>query len=359
MKKILFVIIIFGLFSNASSASAQASTALSIKSSPDNISLTQAVNNSRVDFDFSNFPDNAGITDIKISYLQNNSTCESCLIKLLDEKGDLIGAKNGNTDGTKQYLGLLNTFIFRVENKLDTSVEFFAEDLTISEVLIFENIQMTVTYTEVVENTLTISNIEISDITNISAIISFETSIEAKSSIKYGRTSSYTTTLHRFTGSGESTIDDKNEEVITEFATIHRIQLSNLSPGVTYHFQIQTEDKFGNIIKSNDRSILTSRDASSQSILGESIANNSSDNSSDPEIKTQDTDEESQNVIDVNRLVLFIMAMTLGGLIVGYFFGRRIVKFIKGLHDYKGGKNLFRDPEFIKKEFEKNEKNRN
>lgn len=63
--------------------------------------------------------------------------------------------------------------------------------------------------------------------------------------------------------------------------------------------------------------------------------------------------EQTKKYIDVARVVGFVMAMTIFVLIVGYFSLKRMQKFFKEVFTLEKGKNPLKDPNFIKKEFEK------
>ncbi len=65
------------------------------------------------------------------------------------------------------------------------------------------------------------------------------------------------------------------------------------------------------------------------------------------------TDETTRKYIDVAKVVGFVMAVTIFVLIIGYFFGKRALRFFKEVFTLEKKKNPLKDPDFIKKEFDK------
>jgi len=84
-----------------------------------------------------------------------------------------------------------------------------------------------------------IEEIEVS-VKDTKATISWKTSEPSISWIVYGTTTDY----------------DKEEKVLS-FATSHSITLKNLSPSTTYHYQIRSKDKAGNIGYFTDKTFTT------------------------------------------------------------------------------------------------------
>ena len=87
------------------------------------------------------------------------------------------------------------------------------------------------------ENTpLLTSDVLVSDVTEASAVISWETSQPADSQVEYGRTAEY----------GLST--SSNDQLSTN----HSVSLSALQPNTTYHFRVRSKDNLGNKAESAD-----------------------------------------------------------------------------------------------------------
>jgi hypothetical protein len=74
-----------------------------------------------------------------------------------------------------------------------------------------------------------ISNVQVTGITDKSAIVSWSTSEDADSGIDYGISTAY----------GSSSLDNA-------YITYHSLLLKNLSPSTTYHFRIYSRDRAGN-----------------------------------------------------------------------------------------------------------------
>ncbi|MFH1253366.1 MAG: fibronectin type III domain-containing protein [Candidatus Uhrbacteria bacterium] len=93
------------------------------------------------------------------------------------------------------------------------------------------------------ENAPIINNIEVVNITETSATITWETNEATTSQIEYGLSNVYGTTITNGI-----------------FETSHSIILTDLSESTTYHFQITSFDASGNSMSSSDRSFTTSAD---------------------------------------------------------------------------------------------------
>ncbi|TSC62576.1 MAG: hypothetical protein G01um101448_27 [Parcubacteria group bacterium Gr01-1014_48] len=80
-----------------------------------------------------------------------------------------------------------------------------------------------------------ISSVGASNITSIGVTISWTTNEIADAEVEFGSTASY----------GQSTTE-------TSLLTSHTINLSNLSPGVTYHYRVRSRDASGNLATTGD-----------------------------------------------------------------------------------------------------------
>lgn len=88
----------------------------------------------------------------------------------------------------------------------------------------------------------TISNVQVMDITDTSATITWTTDEPADSLVEYGTTTSY----------GSSEYDPT-------LTTSHSITLTGLSPGTTYHFRVSSTDAAGNTAVSQDYTFTTTQ----------------------------------------------------------------------------------------------------
>lgn len=86
-----------------------------------------------------------------------------------------------------------------------------------------------------------ISEVEISNITDVNATITWQTDKPATSQVEYGETNSY------------SLITPPNEELINS----HSITLAGLKPNIPYHFRVKSEDASGNEAISEDQTFIT------------------------------------------------------------------------------------------------------
>ena len=90
--------------------------------------------------------------------------------------------------------------------------------------------------------TLVISEIKVSNITDLGATISWVTDKPATSQVEYGTTNAYGST---------TTLDES-------LTTTHSITLAGLKPSTTYHFKTKSKDDSGNEVASQDQTLTTS-----------------------------------------------------------------------------------------------------
>jgi len=93
------------------------------------------------------------------------------------------------------------------------------------------------TYTFVTLPAPAISDVKISNLTLTTADIPWETTTVAHSTLNYGQTNAYGSSLDDQSGSG---------------TTSHNVKLQSLTPGTTYHFKIEGTDADNNILTSDD-----------------------------------------------------------------------------------------------------------
>jgi len=89
--------------------------------------------------------------------------------------------------------------------------------------------------------TLAISEIKISNTTDLSATISWVTNNPATSQVEYGTTTAYGST---------TTLDES-------LTTSHSVTLAGLKQSTTYHFKIKSKDDIGNEVASQDQTLTT------------------------------------------------------------------------------------------------------
>ena len=103
--------------------------------------------------------------------------------------------------------------------------------------------------------TLVISAIETSNITYLSATISWATDEAATTQLEYGTTNAYGST---------TTIDES-------LTTSHNVTLTGLKPGTTYHFKVKSKDANGEEVVSQDQVFTTLSTVSSVTEIGPEV----------------------------------------------------------------------------------------
>lgn len=86
-----------------------------------------------------------------------------------------------------------------------------------------------------------ISNVQVINITTNSATVTWQTNEAATSTVKYGLLISY----------------EIGDETIIEYVFFHSVNLTNLTPGTLYHFQVVSIDSYGNMAISDDYTFVT------------------------------------------------------------------------------------------------------
>lgn len=99
-----------------------------------------------------------------------------------------------------------------------------------------------------------ISDVDVSLSCDTSATVTWTTDEDADSLVEYGTTSAY--------GSSESD---------TTFETDHALALTGLTRGVTYHYQITSEDESGNAAQTSDTTFATTEDSAPSNVSGLSV----------------------------------------------------------------------------------------
>ncbi|MEI8103716.1 MAG: hypothetical protein WCG84_02300 [Candidatus Moraniibacteriota bacterium] len=107
---------------------------------------------------------------------------------------------------------------------------------------------------------ISLSNINASEITSSSSMISWKTSEACNGMVRYGTTTDY----------GQSSGEDLTLEAVTNFTSDHKVVLSNLLSNTTYHYMAVSYDSNGNIFISSDKTFDTS---ALSSVSGVSVSN--------------------------------------------------------------------------------------
>jgi chitodextrinase len=123
-----------------------------------------------------------------------------------------------------------------------------------------------------------ISEISSSNISSSRATITWKTNEPATSEIAYGTSSSYGSSLSRKT-----------------MSVNHELALKNLSADSTYHFQISSRDRSGNVSVSSDMTFVTSKESSVQPVISDIDITNIMTGSA---LVTWKTDKETSSKIE-------------------------------------------------------------
>ena len=114
----------------------------------------------------------------------------------------------------------------------DTSYEYQAKSVDI-----LGNIVLSKVSTFTTKKKAVISEVAVSDITLVSAVISWKTNIPITSEIDYGFSAEY---------------GNKYESKIEDRVTAHRVQLKGLENGKIYHYRVKGRDESGDLVISDD-----------------------------------------------------------------------------------------------------------
>jgi peroxiredoxin len=111
------------------------------------------------------------------------------------------------------------------------------------------------TLVQPVVTTLAISDIQVSNVADISATISWATDKTATSQVEYGTTGAY----------GSTTPLDES------LTTNHHTTLTGLMPTTTYHFKVKSKDTSGNEVASQDQTFTTISPVSAATEIGPEV----------------------------------------------------------------------------------------
>jgi hypothetical protein len=240
-------------------AKAQGSATGIFAGSPKNISLTQTIDSLNINFDVAELPVDADIATVNLVFEQRNDLSSDSTLKILNPiTENILGAVSTVNSGNKEVHGLEGVFENLRGEGDSISLKFLADGLESSEVLQLENIALEIEYKIIDNKAPKIQDIEITEITDNSAIITWTTDEDSSCVVRFGKTSNYTE------------IAESNTEDDVEYAKEHSALLLNLSPGITYHFQIVAEDEAGNVRESKDNNFLTQIEIGDMRVLGES-----------------------------------------------------------------------------------------
>jgi cytochrome c biogenesis protein CcmG/thiol:disulfide interchange protein DsbE len=140
------------------------------------------------------------------------------------------------------------------------------------------------TLAQAATTTLTISGIQVSNITDLSATIGWVTDKAATSQVEYGTTNAYGST---------TTLDQK-------LTASHSITLTGLKPSTTYHFKVKTKDASGDEATSQDQTFTTRSTVSAATEVGPEVGKLA------PDFTLQDINGETVKLSDFRGKIVMV-----------------------------------------------------
>ncbi|MEI7579299.1 MAG: fibronectin type III domain-containing protein [bacterium] len=235
---------------------------ISIPGIPDygNLKGSSVGNNLSFDsgFDLTNLPQNINVTSATLFFSQNMSG--SGLLKIIDKaSGTAITSYNISQSGVHQTSEILSK-VNAVQNTSSSNISllFQSYELGTKDNINFSQINLEIKY--IFKDILApeLLTQEILDLQDTSVIIKWTANEETKGFVEFGKTIKY----------------GQNSSYTPLPALENSLQLSSLTPGITYHYRIHLEDMVGNKLISPDYTFqttynqLTSSDNNSSSNNG-------------------------------------------------------------------------------------------
>jgi len=244
--------------------SADQSDVIELTAAPDSITLLETVDSLDFYFDTTQLPESIEIENVRLQFEIREDLEVEVLLKLINaQDSNIIEALSAVKSGDRLITGLEKYYKDNIDNEGVLTFRFKADNLDSSAIFFIDNITLIVQYVEVDNIPPKINNIKVEELNQDSVVLSWETDKPTKSSIKYGKTSNYSSLL-------EAIIDEKEE---SEYQKEHSVLILNLSPGTTYHYQILVEDESSNSTISQDATFIT-KISTSKNILGDATGDN-------------------------------------------------------------------------------------
>jgi hypothetical protein len=267
MKKFLTITAIFFFLTSNATAGTLDIEIEEIEAEPGFVSLTQILPTEEISFDLTEFKElKTNILDAKIVLIQGESNKSSSVLNLKNNEGQIIKAVSAADLGKKDFLGLKDIVVKFIEEGDEMILTLEGNDIDPNVPLYFTEIKLQIGYEIIDVKPPKIKNLKIDEITPNSVLISWETNEDAFSRIKYGKTSNYSQIVDENLPATSDT-----EEEVDKYSTKHSALLLNLFPGTTYHFKILSEDKSGNVVESENQTVLTPLTSNESSVLGSSV----------------------------------------------------------------------------------------
>ncbi|HEX9804044.1 MAG TPA: fibronectin type III domain-containing protein [Candidatus Dojkabacteria bacterium] len=398
---------------------------------PQEFALSDVLDKASIIFDIKSLKKDISIKKVSFNIEQIDSASNSTILKVSEPNtGYILGAVSSKDEGIKEFANIEEVFK-NYSQKEQFSLQLEIDNLQDDEIISFENPSLQVTYVIDDQTKPEISNISVKEVTDDSALVTWQTNERTSGRVKFGKTSNYTFTQNHESEESE----DIGGIVIYKYSTL----LLNLSQGITYHFKIFIEDTSGNVNESGNNTFLTDLNFA-RNVLGDSDESIPKVDNVEGKLlyeegdykfritwsESQDTnvegyyiyrqaeneelikyaevgsdstvfddefieegfaysyivrsyrsilvspksdllkitvlpdnifheDDEEPVFVDIIRIVAFTSAATLFVLTIGYFLSKYLFKIYNRTFNTEKRRNLFRDPEYIMDEFEKEE----
>lgn len=256
MKKFLVLLVIIFVPITFVHAQEQEEDIVTLKGEPEEFNLIGEdignIPSGETFFDLRDIPDNATVTFAELTY--NQSGISDGLVQLIDKLDlSIADSKALNTEGTrtsKRIITLVQGWISKPEDNF--GLLFQTSGMSGTADIIIADISLSLTY-EIPDNKKPkILKVRVENTTSTTALISWDTNEVTKGVVEYGKTSNY----------------DQQTTISKRYKLTNSVLLTDLNPGVSYHFRLEVTDKSGNTQNYLDQTFITSIDR--KDILGQS-----------------------------------------------------------------------------------------
>lgn len=189
--------------------------------SPDTTSLSNTIPEEEINLSVDLLGEEVEILAARIIFDQNLLITSNAILELKEEGGELLKATTA-AQGERSFSSLENYLIAVPNGITDLNFKIKVSGLNSSEYVLLDNIKLEIKYRILDKKAPVVGSIKVEELTDSSALISWKTDEDAKSNVRYGKTSNYT----------------ENSNIEESFTKEHSILLLDLLPGTTYHFTI-------------------------------------------------------------------------------------------------------------------------
>ncbi|MFQ5492899.1 MAG: hypothetical protein ACE5DX_01940 [Candidatus Dojkabacteria bacterium] len=207
-------------------------------------------------FNTSSLPEEAILSTAVLNFKQSGSS--NGVVTIINKAdSNILDSKSLLLEGNKKLSGLetlVREWSNLEEGEENEGIIFQGTNIGDNDIVTFSDVEITVTYEIPDTDAPEIEELEVGFISTDSALVSWESNEKVKGMVRFGKTSEYSTFTQK---SGR-------------FKRKDDIAISGLSPGITYHLQLQLEDQSGNLTISQDTTFITS--ISKDQVLGAELA---------------------------------------------------------------------------------------